>query len=323
MKRFMITMTCVIICTMCFSLSAFAAKEIKIIVKNTQLRPDSAPVIIQGRVMVPLRAVSEALGASVEWNKQTKTAAISKWSQKTWLTVGKKTALVTYGLFEPEEVPLNTSVKSLSNRVYVPLRFIAEQFGYNVNYANNTVSIQSPLNEAQRAKLYSGDLSVSRQIAIDTAYNGRNYRHTPLKTLHPYLDYSTAFLFPEGEALRFFVIEGDETITLFEYEDDFLVATWQAHFEEIGLDVFQQLIGDRLKDRTGPTPKIGKPFLYYLENPFGGSNRKESGHIDTDGSYTLIGYNNQSGGGPIEEFGTVSLVLPNEVRKESLEIPHN
>ena len=71
------------------------------------------------------------------------------------------------------------------------------------------------------------------------AYGLRNYEHPPLKTNYPVS--SEAFLFPEGEALRFFMIENNETITFFEYKDDFFVATWQAHVEQVEGNVIQQL----------------------------------------------------------------------------------
>nr|WP_236013493.1 stalk domain-containing protein [Paenibacillus glycanilyticus] len=64
-----------IMAMMCFSSSAIAADKISIMVKNKQVQTDSAPVVVQGKVLIPLRAVSESLGAIVEWNQQQKTAS--------------------------------------------------------------------------------------------------------------------------------------------------------------------------------------------------------------------------------------------------------
>lgn|GEM_PF-6721232 len=61
--------------------TAFATGGISITVKNKQIPTDSPPIYDQGRVLVPLRAVSEALGASVEWNQKSKTATVRKWSE--------------------------------------------------------------------------------------------------------------------------------------------------------------------------------------------------------------------------------------------------
>lgn len=65
------------------------------------------------------------------------------------------------------------------------------------------------------------------------------------------------------------MIEGNETVTFFEHKDDFLVAAWQAHLQDIEGNAIQQLFANQLKDRTGSTPKIKKPFLYYYYVPYG------------------------------------------------------
>lgn len=60
MKKFIAA--CVVVGVMCFSSSALAAEDISIEVKNKKLQTINAPVIVQSRVLVPLRAVSESLG---------------------------------------------------------------------------------------------------------------------------------------------------------------------------------------------------------------------------------------------------------------------
>lgn len=163
---------------------------------------------------------------------------MSKWSKKATLTIGKNTAWVENSAASDLSgyFPLDVTVRLIDNHVYVPLRFISQQLGYKVSYQNNTVSIVSPYagkyNENYYAQILSGDLGRSRNILVGNigAYGLRNYEHTPLKTVQPAS--SMAFLFPEGEALRFFLIENNETITYFEYKDDFIVATWQAHVEQ-------------------------------------------------------------------------------------------
>ncbi|CAM3484432.1 stalk domain-containing protein [Paenibacillus lupini] len=78
MKKFIIA--CAVVGMICFNSTALAAENISIKVKNKLVQTDSA--IVQGRVLVPLRTVSESLGASVEWRQQQKTAIVSKWSKK-------------------------------------------------------------------------------------------------------------------------------------------------------------------------------------------------------------------------------------------------
>ncbi|MDQ8738681.1 copper amine oxidase N-terminal domain-containing protein [Paenibacillus sp. LHD-38] len=85
-------------------------------------------------MLVPLRAVSESLGASVEWKQQQKTAIVTKWSKRASLTIEKKTALVENSATgETFDVLLDVTVRTIDNRVYVPLRFISQQLGYKVD----------------------------------------------------------------------------------------------------------------------------------------------------------------------------------------------
>lgn len=48
---------------------------------------DTAPVIIDGRTMLPVRGVSEAMGGNVDWNNDTKTVTITLGSNKVEMTV--------------------------------------------------------------------------------------------------------------------------------------------------------------------------------------------------------------------------------------------
>jgi NPCBM/NEW2 domain/Copper amine oxidase N-terminal domain len=56
--------------------SAYAENNIKIIVNGQQVISDVQPFIQDGRTMVPLRVISEALGATVAWDQETQTVTI-------------------------------------------------------------------------------------------------------------------------------------------------------------------------------------------------------------------------------------------------------
>lgn len=56
---------------------AVAAADIKVIVNGEEISFDQAPVIIGGRVLIPVRAVVEALGASISWDADTNTATVT------------------------------------------------------------------------------------------------------------------------------------------------------------------------------------------------------------------------------------------------------
>ncbi|AQQ55129.1 hypothetical protein B0X71_13735 [Planococcus lenghuensis] len=103
---------------------------------------DSAPTVVNGRTMVPIRHTLEAFGATVQWNSNTKWTTITKGSDTVQIRTNDTTAYRNGVAFTLETAPF-----SKNNRSYVPLRFIAETFGYRVewNSTSRSVFITEPL----------------------------------------------------------------------------------------------------------------------------------------------------------------------------------
>lgn len=57
---------------MMFQSSVKAATPISIIIDGVRLSTDQAPVMVNGRTMVPLRAIFEAFNATIKWNQKHK-----------------------------------------------------------------------------------------------------------------------------------------------------------------------------------------------------------------------------------------------------------
>lgn len=78
MKRKISVFLCmVLVATLFYTLGAYADSPIKIIVNGKQLQPDVAPQVIDGRTMVPIRFVAEALGAKVSWDENNNAVVIT------------------------------------------------------------------------------------------------------------------------------------------------------------------------------------------------------------------------------------------------------
>ncbi|MBB6729303.1 copper amine oxidase N-terminal domain-containing protein [Cohnella zeiphila] len=88
---------------------------------------DARPLSNNGRVLVPLRVVSENLGAKVDYKNNV--VSISQGTKTIKLTVGSKTATVN-----GKAVTLDSSPYVKSSRVFVPLRFVSEQLGQQVEW---------------------------------------------------------------------------------------------------------------------------------------------------------------------------------------------
>lgn len=102
---------------------------ISVFVKGIDLQSDTSPVIKQGRMLMPVRAVTEALGAVLQWNPKTFTATISK--NKTVIVMNLDTKVVTVN---EKEVELDVPPQIINNRTLVPVRFIAETFNLDVQW---------------------------------------------------------------------------------------------------------------------------------------------------------------------------------------------
>jgi len=77
LKKKWLILTGVVILAVALTTVAFAANPIKLIVNGQEIKPDVPPQIINGRTMVPVRWVAEALGADVWWEKKTQSVLIN------------------------------------------------------------------------------------------------------------------------------------------------------------------------------------------------------------------------------------------------------
>ena len=97
---------------------------------------DAPPFITNSRTMVPLRFISESLGAQVDWNALNRTVTVQGGGSTIILTVGVSTATVNGQVKSLEAPP-----QIVGGRTFVPLRFINESLGATVNYNSTTRSI--------------------------------------------------------------------------------------------------------------------------------------------------------------------------------------
>lgn len=98
-----------------------------------QLSFDVPPRIENGRTLVPLRAIFEALGATIEWDDASKTVTAEKGKTIIKLTIDQATAYKN-----GNEVKLEVAAKIINGRTLVPLRFVSEAIGATVNWNETT-----------------------------------------------------------------------------------------------------------------------------------------------------------------------------------------
>lgn len=99
---------------------------------------DQQPVVQNGRTLVPLRKIFEALGASVGWHDETQTVTSIKGETIVSLTIGSNILKVNN-----REITLDVTAQTINGRTMVPARAVAEAFGCKVDWdeERNTVVI--------------------------------------------------------------------------------------------------------------------------------------------------------------------------------------
>jgi hypothetical protein len=112
------------------------AADTQIKIDGVTITSDVLPEMKDNRTMVPLRVISENLGANVIWSRSEVT--LTKNDMKVTLNLNSTTALKN-----GERIALDVKPYIKNNRLIVPLRFIAETFGCKVNYSNSTVTVDT------------------------------------------------------------------------------------------------------------------------------------------------------------------------------------
>ncbi len=104
-------------------------RPLDVFVNGQKLAFDIRPVVQEGRTLVPIRALSEALGAAVAWDGDTRKVTITRNGLTVELVLGSNVALVN-----GQEVTLDVPADAPDGRTLVPIRFVSETFGLDVEW---------------------------------------------------------------------------------------------------------------------------------------------------------------------------------------------
>jgi photosystem II stability/assembly factor-like uncharacterized protein len=101
---------------------------------------DSPPIIREGRTLLPIRAVIEALGGSVAWDAVQRKATVTLGTHTVEVWIGSRQARV-----DGVNVALDVAAIIVNSRTLLPLRFVAENLGCTVTWdpVGRTVTIES------------------------------------------------------------------------------------------------------------------------------------------------------------------------------------
>lgn len=112
-----------------------AGTQIKILINEKEMTPETPAYIESGRTMVPLRFISEALGEKVDWNNAKRTVTIG--DNKASLVIGSK-EIDANG----KKILIDSPAVIKSSRTFVPLRAISEILGAKVSWEGATKTVK-------------------------------------------------------------------------------------------------------------------------------------------------------------------------------------
>ncbi len=109
-------------------------------INGAYLESDVSPVVENGRVLVPMRAIFEALGAEVVWNAGTSTVIGRKDGVEIVLKLGDSTARIDGMPYE-----LDVPARAVDGHTLVPLRFVAEALSADIRWNGDTSTAEIQL----------------------------------------------------------------------------------------------------------------------------------------------------------------------------------
>lgn len=151
MKKLVSFLLAIAICISFYIFPVSAAQNINVLLNGTFIAFDQPPIIEDGRTLVSIRAVFEALGADVYWNEENQIVGIIKNKIKIFAMVDETEILKFEGNdineFQAAIAELDNKIidinengvptRLIGGRVFVPLRAISEGLGVTVDWLEN------------------------------------------------------------------------------------------------------------------------------------------------------------------------------------------
>jgi len=128
-KRLLSAAVCLVMMFSLLSISIYAEDDIRVFVNDELVMFDQPPIMQDGRTLVPLRAIFEAMGAEVDWNSYTQTVTGTKSGIVVVMQVGNN-VISRNG----QDITLDVPPQIVNDRTLVPVRAVAESFNAQVNW---------------------------------------------------------------------------------------------------------------------------------------------------------------------------------------------
>ncbi len=119
-----------------FCVTSLAEDKISVTIDGKEQNYDVMPVNINGRVLVPMRGIFEALGAQITWRDDIKTVTATKGAKEVIVTIDSLDARV-----DKIGVKMDVAPTIIDGRTMVPVRFVSEAMGEDVAWDDTTKTV--------------------------------------------------------------------------------------------------------------------------------------------------------------------------------------
>lgn len=133
---------------------AATSADVNLVINNQQVSADVMPVIQKDRTLVPARAVFENLGGTVEWDQDTYTATVKYDTTVVILKINNTIATVN-----GKEKTLDVPATIIKGRTLIPVRFVAEELGFQVGWVDSTRTVTISSEKAVDPPVITGSVT--------------------------------------------------------------------------------------------------------------------------------------------------------------------
>lgn len=225
----------------------FSVGQDTLLINGTQTQVEKPYVVGEGVTLVPLRVITEAFGAEVEWVAQTKTINLSYPDVDISLQIDNPIAEVNGNA----ETLLSAPELTPNGFTMVPLRFISETFGAEVGYDAQTKAITVIKQTAEN----SGETVIDKvitQTKIGDSYYGWSMEN-PSQWEMTYRNFDGTFM----------VFEYDENNS---FDIEIIPKNEDYDFDRTFIEIKNGLSGYTLIKADKDTEKIVKSMNFQAKN---------------------------------------------------------
>lgn len=154
------------------ALMTTSAAAVELYVDTNRVETDTPPTVVDGRTLVPVRAIFEAIGAVVEWDNDTRTATGVRGDTTVTIQIDNTIAYVN-----GESRTLDVPAQIINNRTMVPARFISESMGCDVTWYQKTQTA-AVADTMKGQKIYVTE--TGKRYHYDESCNGGTYYEATL-----------------------------------------------------------------------------------------------------------------------------------------------